>query len=749
MGSLQRGLDNAPQEEALAYFYCDRNQADRQSPEQVMRSFVRQLSTPRDSDMIPSCINKCYAGKEKLGFASSSLTFQESCALIRELVTMYTKVTLVLDALDECDRSTRHHLIGELDNLVSSSTSCVIKVFISSRPDRDIKHRFHSGPNVCISATDNGEDIKKFIVHTIDNSPQYWLEMVTSAPGLRERIVSTLHEKADGMYDSAPAPLYLESQILIECNRFQWAKLQMDQLLCLSYVPDMRDFLGRLPENLEKAYDEIMNRINSQKGKSPEIARRAFLWVMSSRRPLSRGMLVDAVSRDPETGAANTTGLDINIVLEACRNLLTIDQSGVCRFSHLSVQEYLEANHFSNGQAHLMVGSVCLRVLLDPTNWQSINSLPSMYQVQGGEEDVLRYIVAYWPHHVQLHAEQSVDDPLKSLVKKFLGSLNEASAAYACWSHKFPVYMEQAEQFYPGGSPGSSGPAFTVVFFGLNKMLDNWWVSNLDVELIDSNRHSLLHIAGMRGNLLAARQLLDLGANPDIRGGNLGSALQAAAINESEVIVRLLLDRGADINGQGGIYGNAIQAAAAQDNEVIARLLLERGADIHTQGGKYGHALPAATANGNEVIVSLLLDRGADINAQGGVNGNALRAAAAKGNEVIVGLLLDRGADINAQGGEYGNALQAAAAKGNKVIVGLLLDRGADINAQGGEYGNALQAAAVGGNEVIVRLLLDRGADINAQGGVYGNALQAAAAEGNEVIVRFLLDRGADLNAQG
>ena len=204
VGSVRQGLGKVPQGEALAYFYCDQNQEDRRSPEQVLRSFARQLSTLRDSDMIPSCIEQCYVEKEKPGFASSSLTFQECCVLVRELVTMYTKITLVLDALDECDRSTRQYLITEIDDLVSSSTSCVIKVFISSRPDRDIKYRFQVGPNVCISATDNGNDIKKFLVSSIDNSPKYWLAEVTSAPGLREDIVDTLHEKADGMYDLSP-----------------------------------------------------------------------------------------------------------------------------------------------------------------------------------------------------------------------------------------------------------------------------------------------------------------------------------------------------------------------------------------------------------------------------------------------------------------------------------------------------------------------------------------------------------------
>ena len=197
IGSRRRDLGEGPEGEALAYFYCDRNQPDRRSPEQIMRSFVRQLSSPRDSDMIPSCIDKCYAKKEGPGFASTSLTFQECSVPVREL-RMYDKVTPVLDALDECDRSTRHILVNEI--LVSGSASCSIKVSISSRPDNDIKHRFQVGPNVCISATDNGPDIKKFILDTISKSPPDWLEEVTGAPGLREEILNTLYERADGMY---------------------------------------------------------------------------------------------------------------------------------------------------------------------------------------------------------------------------------------------------------------------------------------------------------------------------------------------------------------------------------------------------------------------------------------------------------------------------------------------------------------------------------------------------------------------
>ena len=73
----------------------------------------------------------------------------------------------------------------------------------------------------------------------------------------------------------------------------------MDQLLRLPCAPDIRDFLGKLPDNLERAYTEIIDRINSQKRRTPEIARRAFLWVMCSRRPLTPAMLANALCHDP------------------------------------------------------------------------------------------------------------------------------------------------------------------------------------------------------------------------------------------------------------------------------------------------------------------------------------------------------------------------------------------------------------------------------------------------------------------
>ena len=110
----------------MAYFYCDPKNDHRD----IIRSLVRQLSTHRNGGSIPTYIGDCFAEKEKDGFPLSSLTFQESAGLMRKLMKDYTKVTIVLDALDGCDGSTKHLLVDELNKLVNEPSPCILKVLI-------------------------------------------------------------------------------------------------------------------------------------------------------------------------------------------------------------------------------------------------------------------------------------------------------------------------------------------------------------------------------------------------------------------------------------------------------------------------------------------------------------------------------------------------------------------------------------------------------------------------------------------
>lgn len=194
---LLRDLGSRSDMEALAYFYCDRNQSDRRTAESALRSFVRQLSASRDAKALQDYIVGVYSEKRRNSFASGKLDVEECENVLLSLTDIYPQTTLVLDALDECDPDTRVDLIEIFERLVAR-TSKPIKIFVSSRPDADIKERFEEGINVAITATDNYEDIARFVEDQIDKKRGRRFE-VFRRQELRKRITQTLLDKSQGM----------------------------------------------------------------------------------------------------------------------------------------------------------------------------------------------------------------------------------------------------------------------------------------------------------------------------------------------------------------------------------------------------------------------------------------------------------------------------------------------------------------------------------------------------------------------
>jgi hypothetical protein len=186
-----------PSDEALAWFYCKRNDAAREEPNSILRSLVRQLSVSRSGNGLQPHIIQVYEQHQR--FATMELTNDDCSYILSKYVNIYPQTNIILDALDECDPDTRGQLLDIFDNLVKSSSKPV-KFFISSRPDGDISYRFHGGPNIELSARDNTADIEKFVCSRID-SHDYWGKgkRKEMSPSLRGRVVQTLQERSDGM----------------------------------------------------------------------------------------------------------------------------------------------------------------------------------------------------------------------------------------------------------------------------------------------------------------------------------------------------------------------------------------------------------------------------------------------------------------------------------------------------------------------------------------------------------------------
>jgi hypothetical protein len=73
--------------------------------------------------------------------------------------------------------------------------------------------------------------------------------------------------------------------------------MQIAQLLKLTREQEMRQRLGKLPQGLQKAHDDVLVQIQAQDGSGSDIAERAFKWVMCSLERLSTEQLLSACAK--------------------------------------------------------------------------------------------------------------------------------------------------------------------------------------------------------------------------------------------------------------------------------------------------------------------------------------------------------------------------------------------------------------------------------------------------------------------
>lgn len=112
------------------------------------------------------------------------------------MINSYPRTVLVLDALDECKKDTRRHIIELFEHLVEETKSC-LKIFIASRPEHDIGRYLRPfqelRTTITINTSDNQADIEKFVNTEVDNFTVDW------SPETKKEVKKKLMEKSAGM----------------------------------------------------------------------------------------------------------------------------------------------------------------------------------------------------------------------------------------------------------------------------------------------------------------------------------------------------------------------------------------------------------------------------------------------------------------------------------------------------------------------------------------------------------------------
>ncbi|UCC96962.1 MAG: ankyrin repeat domain-containing protein, partial [Phycisphaerales bacterium] len=222
---------------------------------------------------------------------------------------------------------------------------------------------------------------------------------------------------------------------------------------------------------------------------------------------------------------------------------------------------------------------------------------------------------------------------------------------------------------------------------------------------------SPVYLAAYRGNPSRIKTLLAGGASASEKDETGFTALHAAAAGGHRDVVEYLISQGADVKAEGGPGWTALSYAARGNAKEVVELLRAKGVG---GGREVSRLLPVVIERGYREMVTILVALGADIDVN---NGEPLTTAVRCGHNEIVELLISKGADVNA-GEEVRVPLYTAAHLGRIDIAERLIDAGANINGlDTRNQGWPLEAAVDSEDMKMIEFLLSKGADVNKGGG--------------------------------
>jgi len=507
---------------------------------------------------------------------------------------------------------------------------------------------------------------------------------------------------------------------------------------------DVRCGLKDLPDTLKNAYDDVYNRILTQKRSAPGLALNAFRWIQTSFTPLKSKTLLDAISVSVGEKFSRVHTINANDLLQICQNLIVWDESlDVFRFAHLSADEYLETR-LPKVDSHTAIMNVCLSILSNPSSWDGYDRDLAVTQHYDSQIHLLLYSTVFWPWHMT-HCEDTND--IQSLWNTFT-----SGASYQQWlkyhrsvvkhsRYTSDLYWRRVDAWQRQGDD----PLYFTSVFGLSRTFKSIFGSKsyVDKACIDQ---LLIHACEF-GDLDIARLLIHRGTDVSATDSYGWTPLRHASTNGHKMVARLLIDSGADVSAADKYGLTPLHLASENGHETVALLLFDKGADVSAASRDGSQPLHLASENGHETVARLLIDRGADVSAACRDRWTPLRLASEYGHETVVRLLIDSGANVSTVDKNGLTPLHFASRRGHAAVAQLLISRGADVSAAEKDGVTPLHSALRHGQEAMAQFLIDRGADISAISKDGSTPLHFASRRGQAVVAQLLINSGADVSA--
>lgn len=171
------------------FFYCHYLKPERRETSSIIGALLKQLSM-RCEILEPKMVSAFKDG--------TSMDNKSSEIALTAVLDSFEQTFIVIDALDECSVDERKAVVMLLTRLLKGSR---VKIFLTSRPENDLRRLLKDTVSHEIDTNDTAKDIGPFVAATLEDhitSGALLSGKVTSE--LRAELVDILSAQADGMY---------------------------------------------------------------------------------------------------------------------------------------------------------------------------------------------------------------------------------------------------------------------------------------------------------------------------------------------------------------------------------------------------------------------------------------------------------------------------------------------------------------------------------------------------------------------
>ncbi|KAN0068953.1 hypothetical protein V8E54_013122 [Elaphomyces granulatus] len=441
-----------------AFLYCIYKRQDNQKVDDLLASLLVQLAVWQS--IVPESIRELY-NKHQRG-EKPRLSRNEILEALSSITKTYSRTFIIIDALDECKTNhIRNELLSEIYKLQEGSDTRLMVTFrpsIVPNPPSSVRE---------LEIRAYKEDIEEYLSGRMSELPS----VVQDNNELQCKIKTRILSLVDGMF--------LLAQLYINSLTDKFTERKINTAL---------DNMRKGEEGLDKAYDDTVNRIETQGHGIHELAKKVLFWVVYAKRPLTAEELRHALAVEPGTCRLDKTNLyPIKDMVSSCAGLIIVD-SNIVRLVHYTTQEYFQrrgAKSFEDVQRDIIATS-CLTYLSYDVFAKTTSDLESRLQ----QNVFFKYAGQNWAYHIQ-DIQLSVGD----LALKLLMDDGKASAS----SQVLFARYDFPQQFCG---------MHLVAYFGLNDIMVRL-LEEKDPDTKDSFGRTPLSYAAERGNVRVVELLLD------------------------------------------------------------------------------------------------------------------------------------------------------------------------------------------------------------------------------------------------